>query len=91
MSKGQVVVVIEDYNGTYRAAGLYRGLDVQANTSTGGALGDMSGYTLTFTSVSPYPAPFLSVVDDCHPVQQSVADDNEDALFIINNTVINDN
>ena len=91
MSKGQVVVVIEDYNGTYRAAGLYRGLDVQANTATGGAMGDMNGYTLTFTGVSPYPAYFLDVSEDCHPVQQSVADDNGDALFIINNTVIADN
>ena len=60
MSKGQVVVIIEDYNGTFRVAGLYRGLDVQANTTTGGAMGDMNGYTLTMTGVSPVPAPFVT-------------------------------
>lgn len=63
MSKGQVIVIIEDYNGNYRAAGLYRGLDVQANTATGGAMGDMNGYTLTMTGVSPLPATFLESGD----------------------------
>ena len=84
MSKGQVVVVIEDYNGVYRAAGLYRGLDVQMNTSTGGAMGDMNGYTLTMTGVDPYPARHLSVDDDCHPFDGG-------ALFDVSTVVITDN
>ena len=84
MSKGQVVVVIEDYNGVYRAAGLYRGLDVQMNTSTGGAMGDMNGYTLTMTGVDPYPARHLSVSNDCHPFVGG-------GLFDVSTVVITDN
>jgi len=84
MSKGQVVVIVEDYNGIYRAAGLYRGLDVQVNTTTGGAMGDMNGYTLTMTGVDPYPARHLSVVDACHPFEGG-------GLFNVSTVVITDN
>ena len=82
MSKGQVVVVIEDYNGKCRAAGMFRGLDVQANTATGGAMGDMNGYTLTMTGVAPYPAYFLS-----EPACPSAGG----AVFDLQATVITDN
>lgn len=82
MSKGQVVVVIEDYNGNCRAAGLFRGLDVQANTSTGGAMGDMNGYTVTMTGVAPYPAYYLDDLTCPMPNGQ---------LFNLIDNVISDN
>lgn len=83
MSKGQVVVVIEDYNGTFRAAGLYRGLDVQANTTTGGAMGDMNGYTLTMTGVSPVPAYYVS--------GSQAPSDGGDLFDVQTSSVISDN
>ena len=57
---GNPQVIIEDYNGNFFIAGLLNGLDVTGGTIvTGGAMGDLSGYTLTLTGMEKTPANFL--------------------------------
>ena len=53
-------VVIEDYNGNNFVMGLTNGADVTGGTIvTGGARGDLNGYTLTLTAEEALPANFL--------------------------------
>ena len=60
-------IIIEDNLGNLMLAGLEHGCDVTGGTVvTGGAMGDMSGYTLSFTGMERFPANFLdkdSVID----------------------------
>jgi hypothetical protein len=53
-------VFVEDNNGNYFAVGLTRGCNVNGTISTGTALGDMAGYTLTVTAEEPIIAPFVT-------------------------------
>jgi hypothetical protein len=53
-------VFVEDNNGNYFAVGLTRGCNVNGTVSTGTALGDMNGYTLTITAEEPILAPFVA-------------------------------
>ena len=56
-------ILIEDNNGNVFVAGLEYGIDVSGGSiTTGGAMGDMSGYTLSFTGQEKLPANFLSKV-----------------------------
>lgn len=48
LSYGRPHVIIEDANATYRLMGAEFGADVTVNAASGGALGDMNGYNLTF-------------------------------------------
>lgn len=58
---GLTHVIVEDNNGNFFVAGLKRGMDVTGGTiATGGALADMSGYTLTLTGEESVPANFLA-------------------------------
>lgn len=60
MSWGRPHVIIKDNNGNFFLAGLEHGMDVTGGTIvTGGAFGDLSGYTLTLTGMEKIPAPFL--------------------------------
>ena len=53
-------VIVEDYNGNFFLAGLEHGCDVTGGTIvTGGAMADLSGYTLTLTGMERVPANFL--------------------------------
>ena len=53
-------VIVEDYNGNLFLIGREHGADVSGGTIvTGGAMGDMSGYTLTFTGMETSPAEFI--------------------------------
>ena len=53
-------VIVEDYNGNLFLIGREHGADVSGGTIvTGGAMGDMSGYTLTFTGMETSPAEFV--------------------------------
>ena len=53
-------VVIEDNNGNLFLAGLEYGMDVTGGTIvTGGAMADLSGYTLSFTGMEKVPANFM--------------------------------
>jgi hypothetical protein len=60
MAYGRPQVVVEDNNGNLFYAGLKHGMDVTGGTIvTGGAMGDLSGYTLTLTGMEPVPANFI--------------------------------
>jgi hypothetical protein len=60
LSFGRPHVIIEDNNGNLLLAGLEHGADVTGGTvATGGAMGDMSGYTLSFTGMEKVPANFI--------------------------------
>tara|TARA_R110000823_G_scaffold315316_1_gene446578 strand:+ start:26 stop:553 length:528 start_codon:yes stop_codon:yes gene_type:complete len=60
LSFGRPHIIIEDNNGNFVLAGLQHGADVTGGTIvTGGAMGDMSGYTLSFTGMEKTPANFI--------------------------------
>jgi hypothetical protein len=60
MAYGRPQVIIEDNNGNFFYAGLQHGMDVTGGTIvTGGAMGDLSGYTLTLTGQEKVPANFI--------------------------------
>ena len=55
-------ILIEDNNGNVFLAGAEYGADVTGGTVvTGGAMADMSGYTLSFTGMEKAPANFINV------------------------------
>lgn len=57
---GRPHVLVEDYNGNVFVAGLEHGMEVTGGTIvTGGAMGDLSGYTLTLTGMERKPANFI--------------------------------
>lgn len=54
---GRPHIVVEDYNGNFFLVGREHGADVTGGTIvTGAAMGDLSGYTLTFTGMERVPA-----------------------------------
>ena len=61
LSFGRPHVIIEDNNGNFLLSGLEHGADVTGGTVvTGGAMGDMSGYTLSHLLVwRKVPANFI--------------------------------
>lgn len=65
LAYGRPHVVVRNRNNQFFLAGLERGMDVTAGTiSNGTALGDFSGYTLTFTGMENIPANFLNCSDE---------------------------
>jgi hypothetical protein len=60
LAYGRPQVLVEDYNGNVFYCGLKNGMDVTGGSITSGAaMGDMSGYTLTLTGMEQVPANFL--------------------------------
>ncbi len=59
LSYGRPQVIIEDYNGNFRFAGIENGTEVVASTASGAAMGDLNGYNLTFTGTEREPALFV--------------------------------
>jgi hypothetical protein len=60
LSYGRPHIIVEDYNGNFFLAGLEHGCDVTGGTIvTGGAMNELSGYTLTLTGMERSPANFL--------------------------------
>ena len=53
-------VFIQDNNGNYLAVGMTRGCDTNGTISTGVALGDLNGYSLTITTEEPLMAQFVT-------------------------------
>jgi len=54
-------VCVEDYNGNYFVVGLLNGGDVNGGTiATGGAMGDLTGYTLTVNAQETAPPYFVT-------------------------------
>lgn len=65
LSYGRPQVIVEDYNGNFFLAGLEHGMDVTGGTIvTGGAMNELSGYTLTLTGMERVPANFINKTDD---------------------------
>ena len=61
LAKSRTLVFIEDYNGNIKLMGAYNGAYGSAGTSvTGGAKGDLSGYTIELTAEETEFAPFLA-------------------------------
>ena len=60
MAYGRPHILVEDYNSNVFVMGLENGADVSGGTIvTGAAMGDLSGYTLTFSGMEKVPANFL--------------------------------
>lgn len=59
LSYGRPQVIIEDYNGKFRLAGAQNGVEFSVSTSTGGAMGDLNGYNITFEGKELSPALFI--------------------------------
>jgi len=60
LSFGNPSVIVEDNNSNFFLAGLEYGMDVTGGTIvTGGAMGDLSGYTMTLTGMEKIPANFF--------------------------------
>lgn len=78
LSYGRPHIIVEDYNGNFRMAGFENGCEVTVNTSTGGAMGDLSGYNITFEGKERTPSTFIdpAIMGDV-------------AGFVIDPTVIN--
>lgn len=73
LSFGRPHVIIEDNNGNLLLAGLEHGADVTGGTVvTGGAMGDMSGYTLSFTGMEKVPANFIDVALEGNTAAQNI-------------------
>ncbi len=68
MSYGRPHIVVQDYNGNAFLMGAEHGCDVTGGTiATGAAMGDMSGYTLTFSAMEQVPANFLEGATEADP------------------------
>ena len=60
LTYGRPHVAVEDYNGNVFVMGLEHGAEVTGGTiSTGAAMGDLSGYTLTLSAQELKPANFV--------------------------------
>ena len=65
---GSAHVVVEDYNGNTFVMGAEHGAEVTGGTiSTGAAMGDLSGYTLTLAASELQPANFLDGATSADP------------------------
>lgn len=72
LATGLLVAVVEDNNGAYWMAGFNKGLDVTAvESTTGTALGDRNGITITLTGAERYPMAKLQ--DDPAPGTSIIA------------------
>jgi len=61
MAYGRPHIIVEDYNGNAYLVGRENGADVTGGTIvSGGAMGDLSGYTLTFNAMERTAANFIS-------------------------------
>ena len=68
MAYGRPHIVVEDYNGNAYLVGREHGADVTGGTIvSGGAMGDLSGYTLTFNAMERTVANFIAGATDGSP------------------------
>ena len=58
--KSRPHVFVLDNNGNYLCVGMVRGCDTNGSATTGVALGDLNGYTLTITAQEALMAPFVT-------------------------------
>ncbi len=65
LSYGRPRVIVEDYNGNYFFMGEEHGCELTTMAiSTGTAMADLSGYTLTLSAMERTPAPFMDASDE---------------------------
>lgn len=68
LAYGRPNVVVHDYNGNAFLMGAEHGAEVSGGTIvTGGAMGDLSGYTLTLSAQEQVPANFLEGSTEADP------------------------
>jgi len=68
LAYGRPHIAVEDYNGNVFLMGLQHGADVSGGTIvTGAAMGDLSGYTLTFSAQELKPANFIASPTSADP------------------------
>ena len=68
LAYGRPHIVVEDYNGNAYLVGREHGADVTGGTiASGAAMGDMSGYTLTFNAMEVTAANFIAGATDGNP------------------------
>ncbi len=74
LSFGRPNILVEDNNGNVFLAGAEYGADVTGGTVvTGGAMADMSGYTLSFTGMEKAPANFINVASAGNTAAENIA------------------
>ena len=57
LGQGEVYAIVEDYNGKYFLLGEFNGCELTGGSSSSGtALSDLNGWTLTLTAMEPEPA-----------------------------------
>lgn len=62
LSYGRPHIAVEDYNGNVFLMGVEHGAELSGGTvATGAGMGDLSGYTLTFSAMERRPANFLDL------------------------------
>jgi hypothetical protein len=59
LASGRPHVILEDYNGNFRLAGMKNGAECAVNTASGAAMGDLSGYNVTATTQESDMASFI--------------------------------
>jgi hypothetical protein len=65
LSYGRPRVIVEDYNANFFMMGVDNGAEVTtAAITTGVAMGDLSGYTITMVGMEKIPAPFIDKTAD---------------------------
>ena len=68
MSYGRPHIAVEDYNGNVFLMGIEHGAELSGGTiATGSAMGDLSGYSLTFTAMERRPANFIDAPTAADP------------------------
>ena len=68
LAYGRPHIIVEDYNGNAYLVGREHGADVTGGTiASGAAMGDMSGYTLTFNAMEVSAANFIAGATDGNP------------------------
>ena len=73
LSFGRPNIIIEDNNGNAFISGIEYGSDVTGGTVvTGGAMGDLSGYTLSFTGMEKKPANFIEIASAGNTAEQNI-------------------
>jgi len=66
LSYGRPQIIIEDYNGNFRLAGIKNGCECAVSTASGAAMGDLNGYNVVATSQEAEMATFIdaTLMDD---------------------------
>ena len=66
LSYGRPQIIIEDYNGNFRLAGIKNGCECAVSTASGAAMGDLNGYNVVATSQEAEMATFIdaTIMDD---------------------------